>query len=428
MKKITSLWIMSFITCNLLSQEITLTFNPIDAMQVIDSIKSINMESGETSVVSGTNTISLSNISTGNNIIQENPDALSFYPNPFQGITTLQYNASEDENIIMLLTNSSGQLVSKMFQNIVSGTHRFDIYVKTEGIYILSVINKKGVHSQRLICFDAFESDFKIKYLGANSFENVKKSSSNQTGVLFHFFIYSGDNITKIVDTPTESKTYNVEFIACEDGDGRRYPVVKIGEQWWMAENLAYLPFVSPPSKESYSNPFYYVYEYDGTNVSDAKATDNYQTYGVLYNWAAALNSCPSNDGWHLPTDDEWEQLAQYVSDQKGPYIKTRNIWTDVGKHLKATGTIEDGDGLWHKDDAQFEGTDDFGFSGLPSGYRYINGAWEFLGIAVSLWSATENNSSTAWEGHLLYNFKSFSRHGSYKDYGFSIRCVRDVE
>ena len=56
-----------------------------------------------------------------------------------------------------------------------------------------------------------------------------------------------------------------------------------------MAENLAYLPNISSPSTGLFTEPNYYVYGYDGASVSEAKAKDNYSTYGVLYNWPAAM-------------------------------------------------------------------------------------------------------------------------------------------
>ena len=104
----------------------------------------------------------------------------------------------------------------------------------------------------------------------------------------------------------------DIEYGSFTDSrDGKVYKTVTIGEQVWMAENLAYLPSVVGPATESYTAPYYYVYGYDGTSVATAKATTNYQTYGVLYNWPAALTACPS--GWHLPSDAEWTQMKNYL-------------------------------------------------------------------------------------------------------------------
>ncbi len=99
--------------------------------------------------------------------------------------------------------------------------------------------------------------------------------------------------------------------------DSQIYQYITIGAQVWMTENLAYLPSVFAPATGSNSTAYYYVYGYNGTDVAAAKATSNYTTYGVLYNWPAAMNGsasstsnpsgvqgiCPS--GWHLPSDAE---------------------------------------------------------------------------------------------------------------------------
>ncbi|HLW09227.1 MAG TPA: SUMF1/EgtB/PvdO family nonheme iron enzyme, partial [Fermentimonas sp.] len=95
--------------------------------------------------------------------------------------------------------------------------------------------------------------------------------------------------------------------------DGNVYPTVTIGNQVWMAENLKYLPQVVGPATASETAPYNYVYDYNGTDVEAAKATENYSDYGVLYNWQAATEACPT--GWHLPSDDEWRELTDFIGE-----------------------------------------------------------------------------------------------------------------
>ncbi len=77
------------------------------------------------------------------------------------------------------------------------------------------------------------------------------------------------------------------------------------------------LPEVSPSSEGSETDPYYYVYGYEGTDVASAMSTSNYATYGVLYNWPAVMTEgiCPS--GWHIPSDEEFTQLTDFLGGER---------------------------------------------------------------------------------------------------------------
>lgn len=199
--------------------------------------------------------------------------------------------------------------------------------------------------------------------------------------------------------------------------EGKTYKTVIINGKEWMAENLAYLPKVHA-SGPSNTEPCYYVYGYRGSSLSEAKANDNYSRCGVLYNWIAAKYACPN--GWHLATDEEWEELAEYVNSLKGPFKNSRDIWYGVGEYLKAT------DG-W---DENGNGTDEFGFSGLPGGCGIICNDFLDSGICGLWWSATDHEGfsggNVAWSRYLHYSSTRFSRRAYPKDLVLSVRCVKD--
>ena len=202
--------------------------------------------------------------------------------------------------------------------------------------------------------------------------------------------------------------------------DGNHYEVVKIGNQIWMAENLKYLPSVVGPGTGSETAPYYYVYGYDGTDVNAAKATANYTTYGVVYNWTAAMAGlassttntsgiqgvCPT--GWHLPSDAEWTELTDYLGTDAGSKLAGNAIlWTD--------GTLDQ--------NANFGET---GFTALPGGYRYSDGAFYDIGFGGLWWGATEFSAASAWYRFMVYSTSSVGRSYDGKEFGFSVRCVRD--
>lgn len=207
--------------------------------------------------------------------------------------------------------------------------------------------------------------------------------------------------------------------------DGNVYQYITIGNQVWMAENLKYLPAITLPDSTSETIPCYYVYGYYGTDVNAAKATPNYTTYGVLYNWPAAMAGsassaanpsgvkgvCPA--GWHLPSDAEWTQLTVYLGGG--------NV---TGGKLKSTGTIEAGTGLWQQPNTG--ATNETGFTGLPGGQLGSFATFSQIGSVGNWWSSTVFDSNKICDRGLMYNLGTIGSGWCIKDHGFSVRCVKD--
>ena len=207
--------------------------------------------------------------------------------------------------------------------------------------------------------------------------------------------------------------------------DGQTYKTVTIGDQVWMAENLNYA-YTGVP------------YNYSG-NTSDSTSwcyknePENCAKYGRLYTWAAAMDSvgtwttngkgcgygsecsptgtirgiCP--EGWHLPDTTEWNTLFSAVG---GSFT--------AGTALKSTSG-------WNEDEGESgNGTDSFGFSALPAGYRYNGGDYDNEGYDAYFWSSTEYNSNYAYYMLLYYNYDYAALYDGNKNYGFSVRCLKD--
>ncbi|HOR61198.1 MAG TPA: FISUMP domain-containing protein, partial [Bacteroidales bacterium] len=180
--------------------------------------------------------------------------------------------------------------------------------------------------------------------------------------------------------------------------DGKIYKKVQIGSQTWMAENLAYAP----------SSGNYWAYNNDDLNV---------EIYGYLYDWNTAMNNevssntnpsgvqgiCPA--GWHLPSNAEWTQLTNFLGENAG------------GK-LKETGTV-------HWDNPNEGATNEYGFTARPGGY-YLNGYSFKIGENGYWWSTTENNSDNAWIRILAANGNDAINANLGKNFGLSVRCVKN--
>jgi len=203
--------------------------------------------------------------------------------------------------------------------------------------------------------------------------------------------------------------------------DEHSYKTVKIGEQLWMAENLAWLPYVSPSPDGSNTDKHYYVYGFEGFNTDSAKATKNFTSYGVLYNWEAAQTACPP--GWHLPTDEEWMELELFL----GMNLEDMDngFWRDsgeVGKKIKS-------DTGWVMDDENWGGDNSSKFSALPAGIKIYSGGFFGLlgkGNYCYFWSATEAGESSAWFRCVYQDTGPIGRGNDGKAYGFSVRCLKN--
>lgn len=181
--------------------------------------------------------------------------------------------------------------------------------------------------------------------------------------------------------------------------DGTTYNTVKIGDQWWMSENLNY-----DPGNGSWA------YENDPSNAA---------VYGRLYKWKTAVTACP--DGWHLPKDNEWIEMEMFLGMSQSDADGFTFRGTDEGSKLKTTSG-------W---DNNGNGTNSSGFSALPGGYFWqADGIFEGMGEDAMFWaprvSDTTDTGYNAWFRNLNYDSDKVYRENLNRNNGFSVRCVKD--
>ncbi len=233
---------------------------------------------------------------------------------------------------------------------------------------------------------------------GSSSSVTPKSSSSSKVPEPAEGSSSSTKSSSSSVENQRES--CDDENCLMDDRDGQTYKTVKIGDQVWMAENLNFKVDSSFCFKHSES-------------LCDK--------YGRFYRWAAAVDKpesecgygnacsltseiiqgvCPS--GWHLPNNTEWKTLFATVGGNNtgGEALKSATGWN---------------------------GTDEFGFSVLPAGERYCDGTFfDNEGVFAFFWSATENNSYSAYTMSLHREFDSVGLTEYAKSYGYSVRCLKD--
>ncbi len=148
---------------------------------------------------------------------------------------------------------------------------------------------------------------------------------------------------------------------------------------------------------------------------------ENCDTYGGLYEWTEAMQYVTTEKaqgicavGWHIPTDGEWTTLSDYLGGS-----------TVAGGKMKSTGTIEGTTGLWYSPNT--DATNESGFKGFPGGFRdFGDGYFYILGDDSDFWSSSQYSTSNAWSRY-LYSTSAYVGRSNYdKDYGLSVRCLKD--
>lgn len=213
---------------------------------------------------------------------------------------------------------------------------------------------------------------------------------------------------------------FQIEFDVFKDlRDGRSYPTAKYDNQEWMTLNLMYLPDINPSVEGSNDEPKYYVVSYEeGTDIEIAKTYVSYYELGVLYNYSAATEVCPN--GWHLPSNEEWHILTDFIFNQYGAYDKLDYNHYEIGQHLKSDigwGRFVEVDG---------DGIDDLGFSAHPAGSRTIQGTFESSWELGSWWSYDELDESNSFSWNLSCYNDQLDVNTDIKATGLSVRCVKD--
>ncbi len=174
--------------------------------------------------------------------------------------------------------------------------------------------------------------------------------------------------------------------------DAEVYKTVKIGNQWWMAENLRYADSTETENLK-------------GKSWCYLNKSESCEKYGRLYAWSVSNEVCPPK--WHLPTVAEWEELKDNTGSTQGSN-------NNAGKNLKSRTGWNEGNG-----------TDAYGFTVLPSGLGSgVN--FTLLGNYAGFWTATEYDEKNSSNMNISHNSHSASISYLSKTVGNSIRCVKD--
>jgi uncharacterized protein (TIGR02145 family) len=434
------------------AQNYLISFTGLGGSSTVSSVKVENLTQGTAKTLTGNDILHLVGTITGiDPIIKQPSNQIRFFPNPMVDYTNLQFDMPKSGKVVVSLHDISGKVIMQTQDNLLRGQHTYKIQGIDKGVYLVTIktsgfiltgkILSQGLRgsSSKIICLNSVPTQEEKTGRDLNSKE--KESSSKGVASEIEMQYTTGDRLkligtsgiysTVIVDVPTESKTIIFSFIPCTDGDGNNYPIVQIGNQLWMAENLkttkynngTAIPAVTDATVwQELGTPGYCWYNNDSATYKS--------TYGAIYKWFVVnatsnggKNVCPT--GWHVPSDAEWTTMESYMI-ANGYNYDGSTTGNKIAKSLAVTsgwpsfsqvGTIGNNKLI----------NNGSGFSALPSGRRGMVGTFWEVGEGGYWWSTTEHiDNAFAYLRSLYYYSSNLERGYIHKTYGFSIRCIRD--
>lgn len=208
-----------------------------------------------------------------------------------------------------------------------------------------------------------------------------------------------------------------IERSTMTDVNGKVYQTVKIGNQWWMAENLQTRTFRNgEPLNLILGEAANELWALEDTSAC-TYALDS--TKGFLYNYDAVMDPRGiAPEGWRIPTDEDWKELEAYIGMSETEVTSTAWRGTTEAALLASKNSLGWGPG-------SLFGLDIFGFDAKPGGVRIQDGRRNLTGQVAFWWTVTPNDS-LVWYRYIDSNESRIFRHYTYPSYGMSIRCIKE--
>jgi uncharacterized protein (TIGR02145 family) len=391
----------------------------------------VNVPAGDVLLLSAT---------TGIPDVNNKPLQMKIYPNPITDKSTLEILPPLEGDIVITICDMSGKVLTQFKGYVENFTQLFSLSDIRNGLHIINVQGNGYQFSEKLLSNGNSNGTASIVKI-SNDMQAVAEKKSiidskrvqgnvNMTytsGERLKYTAVSGNNKTVMTDIPTSDITVTFTFVECKDGDNIYYPVVIIGTQSWMAENLNTTKYNDGTAIPNVSDVTAWAALTTGGYCDYDNTPSNSTIYGKLYNFYTIVDTrklCPTD--WHVPTDVEMNTLENYLIVNGYNYDGT----TTGKKYAKALASTTrwasySGQGTVGNIDYPAK-RNNTGFTALPGGYRYDNSKYFGIGYYGTWWSSTEYNSTIAWSLDLHYTGSDATLGGVAKQNGFSVRCLRD--
>ena len=392
----------------------TISFTATGAATTVESVLVRNLTLNTTVIVPAGNVLNLTDVMavSSPNASDEN---IRFYSQA-NGITGLTFYSKQAGLTQLNAFGIDGRKIAGIYQFLSEGRNSFQLSL-TRGVYIIQVTGNGYSYATKMISKSVIPGNASIVFIGnekpvASVPQKIKSGGGITTmlcgpGEKLLLKAVSGNYTTILMDSPYDH-TVNFNFVACQDANQNNYATVNIGTQTWMAENLRATKYRNADLIPGITNNAAWIALTTGGWRDYNNDTSNGTKYGHLYNWYAVsnpLNIAPV--GWHVPTNAEWKQLADFLGGD-----------TIAGDKLKSTTD-------WYSNTPGV--TNETAFTALPGGNCDGTGAFNAIGRTGSWWTASQSSNIQASDCVLNYDSARISKTSSNFINGFSVRCVQDV-
>ncbi len=428
-----------FFTLIVNAQNYLISFAGAGLTNTVSVVKVENVSAGISLTLTGSDVLGLTGTVGVSQDENRKSSDIKIFPNPMIDNSTLEIFPPVSGNAVISIVEMNGKLAAQFRSYLDKGRQAFRLSGLSTGLYLISVKGNVYQYSGKLLCIGNSSGTISVEKISSDQAfdEDASKLDAKGTQATVYMAYSSGDilkftgtsgnySYTKI-DIPTQDKTIVFNFLNSTDGDDNNYPMVEVGTQIWLSENLKTTRYLNgdiigttTPSTLDISDEITPKYQWacgdSETNVSE---------YGRLYTWYAITDNrkvCPA--GWHVPSYDEWTILTDYLTNYGFGYGGSGD---DIAKSMAATSNwTEFSDaGTIGNDQARNNSS---GFSALPSGDRYFGGIFtDKIGDSSYWWSSSEYSDSNAWYWITCNSCRYVYRfYESKKSNGGSVRCIRD--
>lgn len=207
------------------------------------------------------------------------------------------------------------------------------------------------------------------------------------------------------------------------DIDGNVYRTVSIGTQCWLADNLKTTKYNDGETILTITDDTEWKNATQGAMCYYANDFENEETYGALYNFYTVETDKLCPEGWHVATDNEWKELEGYVDSEYGI---GNSVWDTEGWRGSDVGVKLKSDKGWLGGSEQ-NGTDNYGFGGLPGGAREgISGEFQRVEEWGLWWSSKNADETNVYRRYLGNHDDNIARFSSDPQSGYSVRCIKN--